>query len=187
MAMTREAFERHDVAGLWAENVVDDCSLAAFLRGKGVVCRAVPGAGLDPPLAGMGLGRFADWLTRQLLYLKFCFPGTWIGAVPAALVIALAPLAAAATVAGGLAGAFSPGGALIAAAFLAGLFGLGLAYRGLSPRPVPVRHWTVGFLATFFLIAWCMGRTFFTSTLVWRDIAYKVGPGGRVREVVRKR
>ncbi len=186
MAMTRECFERYRVADLWAENIVDDCSMAALLRKKGVVCRPVAAATLDTPLAGMGLRRFGDWLTRQLLYLKFCFPGTWIAAIPAALFLCLAPVAAAVILAGGLAGAFSPAASLGAAAFLAGLFGLGLAFRGLSPRRVPLREWMAGYLATFLMVGWCFIRTLFATTMVWRDIAYKVGPGGRVREVVRR-
>ncbi|NMC50324.1 MAG: glycosyltransferase [Desulfovibrio sp.] len=186
MAMTRAAFEDYGVAGLWAENIVDDCSMAAFLRKKGVVCLPVARAILDTPLAGMGLGRFGDWLTRQLLYLKFCFPGTWLGAVPAALAISLAPVAAVLILAGGLVGAFSAAAALGAAAYLAGLLGVGLAFRGLSPRPVPFRAFSVAYLATFFLIAWSIGRTCFTNTMVWRDIAYEVRRGGRVAQVIRR-
>jgi hypothetical protein len=144
MAMSRAAFEEYGIAALWAENIVDDCSMAAFLRKKGVVCLPVAGAILDTPLAGMGLGRFGDWLTRQLLYLKFCFPGTWLGAVPAALAISLAPVAAVVVLAGGRAGACPaaarggagrlPGRASRRGAGLSGLFASACPVSGLQRR-----------------------------------------------------
>lgn len=187
MALTREAFERFGVAGLWAESIVDDCSMAAMLRKKGVVCHAVAGAAvLTTPLAAMPLARWSDWLTRQLLYLKFCMPGTWLAAIPAALALALVPAAAGLVLAGGGAGLFSLGMALAAAAFLAGLAGVGMAFRGLSPRPIPLGAFFAGFAMVFPMIGWCMARTLFTRTMVWRDIAYEVSFSGRVRRIIRR-
>jgi cellulose synthase/poly-beta-1,6-N-acetylglucosamine synthase-like glycosyltransferase len=186
MAVTRQAFETYRVAELWAENIVDDCSMAAMLRGKGVVCHPVAGAVLDTPLAGVGLSRWSDWLTRQLLYLKFCMPGTWIPAVPAALALALTPVAAVGLLLGGLLDLASPAAAVFSAAFLAGLALLGLFFRSLSPRPVPPGAFLTGFAAVFPMIGWCMARTLFTRTMVWRDIAYEVAFSGRVRRVIRK-
>ncbi|MEF3695579.1 glycosyltransferase [Desulfolutivibrio sp.] len=187
MALTREAFERFGVAGLWAESIVDDCSMAAMLRKKGVVCRPVAGAAvLSTPLAAMSLSRWSDWLTRQLLYLKFCMPGTWLPAIPAALALSLVPVAAGLVLLGGLAGLFPAGLTLASAAFVAGLAGLGLFFRGLSPRPIPRAAFLAGFAMVFPMVGWCMGRTLFTRTMVWRDIAYEVSFSGRVRRIIRK-
>jgi hypothetical protein len=186
MAMTREAFKAHGVAGLWAESIVDDCSMAAMLRKRGVVCRPAPEATLETPLAGVGLPRLGDWLTRQLLYLKFCMPGTWLPAIPVALALALAPAAAGGLALGGLLGLAAPGTAVLAAALLAGFAGLGLYFRSLSPRRVPAGAFLKGFFAVFPLIGWCMARTLFTNTMVWRDIAYEVDFSGRVRRIIRR-
>jgi len=187
MALTRQAFERFGVAGLWAESIVDDCSMAAMLRKKGVVCHPVAGAAvLATPLAAMSLSRWSDWLTRQLLYLKFCMPGTWLPAIPAALTLSLVPVAAGLILLAGLVGLFPVGLTLASAVFLAGLAGVGLYFRGLSPRPLPRGAFLAGFAMVFPMIGWCMGRTLFTRTMVWRDIAYEVSFSGRVRRIIRK-
>jgi len=76
--------------------------------------------------------------------------------------------------------------ALGAGLYLAAFLGSGLVFRELSPRPVPVLPWLRGYYATFCMLGWCFGRTFFTNTMRWRGIAYKVAWGGKVREVIRE-
>ena len=52
---------------------------------------------------------------------------------------------------------------------------------------MPALAWLRGYAATFFMLAWCFGRTFTTNTMSWRGIDYKVGWGGVVRQVIRHR
>lgn len=186
MAITREAYEAFDVARLWAVSVVDDCSMAAMLRKKGVVCLPVPGAALDTPLGGVGFSRLGGWLTRQLLYLKFCMPGTWLPAVPVALALAALPFAAAVLALGGFLGLAGGLAGLVAAAVLAALAGLGFFLRALAAGPVPAGAFCIGYAAAFPVIGWCMCRTLFTMTMVWRDISYVVDFSGRVRRIIRR-
>jgi cellulose synthase/poly-beta-1,6-N-acetylglucosamine synthase-like glycosyltransferase len=79
-AIRRSLFEALAVAPLWAENVVDDVSLAALLLRAGIKVGLTRGASLITPLEGVTLKGWSRWLTRQWLYLKFCLPLTWLGA-----------------------------------------------------------------------------------------------------------
>ncbi len=186
MAMSRRAFEEHGIRGLWAENIVDDFSLGPYMHRRKIVTREVASACLETPMAGRTLKQWDDWLFRQLLYLKFCIPPGWIGAILAVWVLAAPPVLAALSLAGWAVGLVSGAMALYAGVFAALFLGFGLLYRGLSPRPVPVLPWLRAFTYTFLMLGWSFGRTFFTNTMRWRGIAYKVGWGGRVKEVIRE-
>ena len=185
MAISRPAFERFGLWDLWGKNIVDDFSMGPHLHRFGVAAWPVASACLDTPMAGMTLGRWDVWLTRQLLYLKFCIPPGWLASIAAVFVLSAPPLLAVGLLAGALAGAVGCGTALAALLYLAGFLGFGLAYRGLCPRPVGLLPWLRGYVATFGMLAWCFGRTFATNTMGWRGITYKVGWGGVVKAVVR--
>ncbi|HCR12505.1 MAG TPA: glycosyltransferase [Solidesulfovibrio sp.] len=186
MAISRQAFERFGLRELWGSNIVDDFSMGPHLHRFGVAAWPVAAACLETPMAGMTLARWDDWLTRQLLYLKFCIPPGWLVSIVAVFLLSAPPLLALAVL---VAWAFCAAGgavAVAALAYLAAFCGLGLCYRGLCPRKVGVFAWLRGYAATFAMLAWCFGRTFATNTMSWRGIAYKVGWGGVVREVLRK-
>jgi len=187
MAMSRAAFESHRIRDLWETNIVDDFSLGPYLHTQKpkVVTWPVASACLETPIRGRSVAAWDDWLTRQLLYLKFCIPPGWIGATLAVWILAASPVLGLGALAGWAFGPVSSRMALFAAAYLVGFAGLGLAFRTLSPRQVPVPAWLRGYFATFLMLGWCFGRTFFTSTMRWRGIAYKVGWGGKVKEVIR--
>ena len=100
-AIRRRLFEELAVAQVWAENVVDDVSLAARLVRAGLPVGLARGASLDTPIEDETLAGWRDWLTRQWLYLKFCMPVTWLAAgLLVHLHLALVLLAAALPVAG---------------------------------------------------------------------------------------
>ena len=79
-AIPRSLFENLDVARLWAENIVDDVSLAARLVRAGIPVVLSPGASLSTLLHHETAAGWQDWLVRQWLYLKFCLPATWLAA-----------------------------------------------------------------------------------------------------------
>jgi cellulose synthase/poly-beta-1,6-N-acetylglucosamine synthase-like glycosyltransferase len=187
MAISRQAFERFDLYGLWSKNIVDDFSMGPHLHRWGLPAWPVASACLDTPLSGMTLARWDVWLTRQLLYLKFCIPPGWLVSILAVFVLSAPPVLAVLALVGWLAGGVGPSLAAAAILYLVAFGALGLLYRRLSPRPVPVWAWLRGYAATFFMLAWCFGRTFTTNTMSWRGIDYKVGWGGVVREVIRRR
>ena len=82
------------MAALWAENVVDDVSLAARLARAGIPVGVPRGARLYTRLEGETLGDWSRWLTRQWLYLKFGMLRTWlVGGLLVHLLVALMALA----------------------------------------------------------------------------------------------
>ncbi len=182
-AIKRTVFEALRVAGLWAETVVDDVSLAAHLKKAGVRVVNSPGACLLTPLRGETLAGWSKWLTRQWLYLKFCMPGTWLAAgFMQHLLAGLVLLAAGRCLLGAL-GWTSPGTALTAALFLVLLTAGGMALRLLHPRPGPLKSWLPAFYAAIFMASWCHLTTWFAQSIHWRGISYRVTRQGKVTEI----
>jgi len=185
MAVCRTVFEEHGVAEVWAGNIVDDFSIGPHLARRGIRAWPVAEACLDTPLKDVPVSYWRDWLTRQLLYLKFCTPEMWLGSIVVVLSFAAPPVLALWGVLGifwGLTGFWWLVAALLyAAAFTA----VGMAFRTLSPRMVGAWEWTKGFFATPLMTAWCYALTWTTFTMNWRGIAYRVTWGGRVVEVLR--
>ncbi len=186
MAISRAAFDRFGLKELWGKNIVDDFSMGPHLHRFGVAAWPVAAACLDTPMAGMTLSRWDDWLTRQLLYLKFCIPPGWLVSIAAVFVLSAPPALALGALAAWALGLVGGGAALGALGYLLLFAGLGLFYRGLCPGRVGVLAWLRGYVATFAMLAWCFGRTFATNTMTWRGIAYKVGWGGVVKAVIRQ-
>ncbi len=183
-AIRRRVFEEQGVARVWEENVVDDVSMAMHLQKVGIRVRAVGDAILETPLAGQSVGGWSTWLVRQLLYLKFCAPGLWLGAavIP---VILLAPLLwAGGAWLGGLLGWVATGTALTGLVFVMVVTALGALYRTLAPFGIPWSRWLLAYYALLVILPWSYARTWFTNTLAWRGISYRVGWGGKVQEVI---
>ena len=184
-AIRRSLFENLEVARLWAENIVDDVSLAARLVEAGLSVGIPRGASLHTPLDHESLAGWQDWLVRQWLYLKFCMPATWLaGGLLVHLVAALVVLAGARLLLLPL-GAVAAGPALAGALFLAGLTGLGIALRSYHPRSGPLAKWLPAYFAALGLASWCHLKTLFTMEMHWRGMVYRVGWRGRVVEIVR--
>lgn len=186
MAILRRTFEEHGIRELWARNIVDDFSLGPHLAKKGIRTWPVGEACLETPLASVPFAIWQDWLTRQLLYLKFCTPEMWVGVIPVIWLFFGPALLAASGALAALFGLAAPWWLGAALAYGVGFAGLGLLYRSLAPRPVPFWPWTLGYFAAPLMAAWCYLRTWATFHMRWRGIAYKVSWGGRVVEVIRQ-
>jgi ceramide glucosyltransferase len=79
-AIRRDLFESMNVELIWGRNVVDDVSLAACLKKNRVPVAMSPGSCLETAIAGEGFRTWTRWLIRQWMYIKLCFPGTWLAA-----------------------------------------------------------------------------------------------------------
>jgi ceramide glucosyltransferase len=183
-AIRRRLFEDLGVAQLWAENVVDDVSLAARLVQAGLPVGLSPGACLYTPLEGDTLAGWRDWLTRQWLYLKFCLPATWLAGGLFMHLLLLLVLASGVRLLLAPLGWTSGGQVLTAALFLAGLTGLGVHLRTLHPQPGPVGRWLAAFGTAMAMASYCHLRTLLTGEMRWRGTTYRVGWRGKVVEIV---
>jgi ceramide glucosyltransferase len=182
-AIRRRVFEAHGIRRLWSQTVVDDVTMAAHLRRQGIRVKAVPTAILTTPLAGQSAADLEAWLIRQLLYLKYCVPGTWLAAAPLAYLLTAPPLMAAAAGLGWLLGLVPASGALAGVAFLGLLAGLAACYRTLVPQRLPLGPWLRAYYGTLWLAGVSYFKTWATDTIAWRGISYRVSWGGQVREI----
>ena len=184
-AIRRSLFEELEVTKVWAENVVDDVSLAARLVRAGIPVGCPPGASLSTPLPGATLAGWQDWQIRQWIYLKFCMPLAWLAwGLVAYLLAALVLLAAAGLMLAPL-GLVAGRPALVGGLFLAGLTWLGSALRSCHPQPGPPGQWLAAFFVALVMAGWCHVKTLFTMEMSWRGISYRVGWRGKVAEIVR--
>jgi hypothetical protein len=185
MAVTRQLFEEHGIAQVWERNIVDDFSLGPHLAKRGIRSWPVAEACLDTPLKSVPFSIWEDWLTRQLLYLKFCTPEMWIGSLAVVWMFIVPPLLGAFGLLGAVTGVGDAWWIGAAACYAAAFAAVGLVYRTLSPRTIGAWDWIKGFFASPVITVWCYLRTWTTFTMRWRGIAYKVTWGGRVVEVIR--
>jgi ceramide glucosyltransferase len=182
-AIRRSAFRDYGVERVWAGTVLDDLPLGRHLLKAGIRVVSVPTAILNTDLAGQTGRDWETWLTRQLLYLKYCLPGAWLAAAPAAWVLAAPILLATILAGGGLAGLVAPPLTLVSLGFLLALTAIGAWGRTLVPQRLPLGPWILGFYAAIFMAVWCYLRTWRIRTLAWRGITYRVAWGGQVREI----
>lgn len=176
-AIRRGAFLRHGVDAIWARGVVDDFTMGPYLQKRGVRAAAVPDAALLTRLGRQSLKGWRGWWFRQLLYLKFCMPLTWLAAT-------LAPLCGAALLAFALAGMLR--GGLAGWLYLGGLCALGTLLGGLCQRRIPFWRAGPGFVAMQILTIPCYLATWLTNTLRWRGIAYRARLDGTVAAITHR-
>lgn len=183
VAFDRSAFITLRIPEFWAEQVVDDISLAPLLRKAGVRTKLVPVPWLDTPLAAESASGWSRWLARQIFYLKVSLAGNWIAiGVVLYSVAAMVVLAAARTIAG-LLGWIPAGDGLFALGFLTALGMLGGILRSLHPTPGPWKPWLVAAYAAPLIGAWSHARTLFTLKIGWRGVTYEVDWSGRVTNI----
>jgi hypothetical protein len=183
-AVTRTLFHQLKIRDLWAENVVDDVSLATRLARAGIRAHRVAGAVLDTPMAGVSFTSWRLWVVRQWLYLKFCVPGTWLAGGLLAHLLAILTLAAIVECSVALLGIGAPAMTASAALFLLAVVAFALALRAFHPRPGSPARWLAACAAAIFMGSWCHAETWARRVVEWRGFRYRVSRGGRVTEVV---
>jgi hypothetical protein len=172
MAMDKGAFETLGVEALWRDNVVDDCSLAALLQDHGQQALMVSGANVGTPLGGESFGQWWAWWVRQLQYMKYCFPGTWILAGAGLAFLGLPPLAGAAMLVSGH--------KLLGALYFLTLGLAALAFRRGALRPAALGRWLAVFPLFLILSLAAYAQACRLRVITWREVAYTVGKKGVV-------
>ncbi len=185
MAIERTTFEHSGIAGFWAENVVDDCSLAAFLPTRRVQVALSPAALLRTKSAHHSFDVWWAWLERQILFLKFCVPAQWRQLGLALVLLALAPTLALLAFTGWLFGCFGTVALAGSGLYLAATAWTLAALRPLLPRHVPILRLTGALWLTSFGACSVYLKTMTATGIFWHGIWYEVGPGGKVWKIVR--
>ena len=154
-AMLRSAFHDYGIAGVLGTKVLDDFPLGQRLLRFGIRTVPVATAILDTHLTGQTMGGWNTWLTRQLLYLKYCLPSTWLASALVVWVLAGPILLAVLAGLGGVVGLVPPPLALMSLGFLLTLTAIGAWCRTLVPQPAPLGPWLLAFYANIFMACWC--------------------------------
>ncbi len=183
MAVSRDAYERLNIASLWGRTVVDDCALVPFLQRQGIRVHLVASALLTTYAENHRLSVWRSWMARQLLYLKFCVPLQWgilgvlLGAMQIPQAYSLVVLALSFL---GING--QPQALILALVWLFASYLLVDAQRGCLTRRVPALRWFLSFLFACGMFAFIHATTLFTKKICWHGWAYTVGTGGVVLE-----
>ena len=183
-ALLRSAFHACGIAGVLGQKVLDDFPLGQRLLRFGIRTVPVATAILDTHLAGQTMAGWNTWLTRQLLYLKYCLPSIWLASALVVWVLAGPIVLAVLAGLGGVVGLVPPPLALISLGFLLTLTGIGAWCRTLVPQPVPLGPWLLAFYVNIFMACWCYIQTWRPGTITWSGISYRVTWGGRVKEII---
>lgn len=181
MAMTAKAFRQYNVQRLWATNVVDDCSLAALLARKHIHVRLCPAAILKTTASNHNLSVWRAWLDRQILFLKFCMPGQWLGL---GLVCALMILPLSWCIISCADGILNIGTAtapFLALCWLCAVIWVIGAWRAYIPRPIPIPNWLLAFLSACLMFALAYFSTLNKHSILWNHAIYSVDKGGKVK------
>lgn len=183
-AISREAFEMHHVYRLWAKTVVDDVSLASFIKKAGIKFKLVSTVCLATPLSNQTFSIWISWLKRQLLYVKFYLPLAWAASAMGIYLLVSPVLLSLFVIGGGFLGIFNWTMPILGVGFLTLLTGLGLLARRLIGVPLPLLNSMIAFYVTHFILSWCYLKTCFTNILTWKGISYRVNFAGEVMGIV---
>lgn len=185
LAMRRAAFEKRHVRQLWETNVVDDCSLAALLKKDEVAVHMCSAAVLETVAKGCSLSTWRAWMERQILFLKFCIPGQWLGLGIFCIFMLVPPIWATLSFCGGILGI---GGGM--APFLAFFWLLVTSWaisflRTFLNRELPQMKWILAFFTACAMFGVVYAQTILANSITWRNTVYRVGSNGKVQAVER--
>lgn len=186
LAISRTAFARYDVARLWADNVVDDCSLAALLKKEGAHVHLCAGALLKTFAQTHPLPVWRAWLERQVLFLKFCMPDQWWVLGLFALLVALPPLWLVCSWACGLFGNGTGNGPFLSLCWLCLVAWVMARWRSFLPTPPSPGRWLWAFFCASLMFALVWVGTLASRSILWQNCIYRVGKGGKVLSIQRQ-
>lgn len=186
MAMTTRVFNEKSIAELWQTHVVDDCSLASMLQKEHERVLLCPGALLDTDSKDMNFKSWSEWLTRQILFLKFCIPSQWILLCCVSAAMIIPPVWCAIELGLGLANLASGTGVFMACIWLAISVWFVTSWRRFVPANSSPGRWFLAFITACLLFFACSMRTITASSITWQGNTYHVARGGRLLKIERR-
>lgn len=185
MAIRAGDFRELGIAELWSTTIVDDVTLADHLQKRRMTVAIPIDADLKTVIEDCSWRAWESWLIRQWAYLKFVFPGLWLFAGLSGLVFTLLVYLCIVVVLAWDLEIFVVRYQYSAAVFLAGLATGVILFHRKHPAPGAVVFWFPAFLAALFMAGWCHCRTWFSDSITWAGISYKVTAGGKVVDIIR--
>nr|WP_321258526.1 glycosyltransferase family 2 protein [uncultured Pseudodesulfovibrio sp.] len=184
-AISRDTFFGYNIPQLWERTVVDDFTMGPYLQGEGVRSFPVAEACLVTPLSGQSLKGWDQWFFRQLQYLKFGMPLTWIAATVVPLIFFLMLAYVVVGLAGLIPGVDTQASGLVSMVYLAGLVGVGCLYTRVIPNNVSLPKRLAAYAILHLNAAVGYIRTWTTNVIFWHNIGYRTKLGGDVLEIIR--
>lgn len=185
MAMSRQAFIRYHVRNLWEDNVVDDCSLGALLGREHIQVRLCPGAILQTFAAAHAFPVWKAWLERQILFLKFCMPGEWLSLSLVCCLMVIPPIWCAIVCLDGILGLGADMPPFLALCWFCVIGWTIGSWRRFLPASPAITRWLWAFFCASFMFTLVWLGSLTKKTLLWNNIVYQVGKGGKVLSVKR--
>jgi ceramide glucosyltransferase len=182
-AISKKAFLSLKIHEEWSHNIVDDVCLAAHLNKKKVPVLSGKGEYLKTPLYNESFSTLLQWLIRQWIYLKFYFPGLWIGAGICCYFLCGLLFLSAIKCMGVLAGWTTLLQAFFPFSFLVFFTGLGLFIRRFHPCPGGIPGWLAALCFAIFVAGLSHLKTLFTMKICWKGITYHVNWRGIVKKI----
>lgn len=182
MAVRASTFKRLDIAGWWADKVVDDCTLIDFLPKHDVHVKLCPSALLRTRAEHHKSSVFKPWLERQIVYLKFTNPGQWAALGAFLGFLAFVPTLFLLIFLAWLVGPVPFAGLVACGLHLAATAMALSSLRRLLPHHVPLMRMMGAFWHTCFAAFAAFCRTVGATGLLWHGWWYEVGRDGVVKE-----
>ena len=184
-AIDRQIFFKNKIPDLWDRTIVDDFTMGPYLQGVGIKSVPVAEACLVSHISGQTLTSWNAWFFRQLQYLKFGMPLTWIAAtaIPIIFFCILAYLVMAAM--NFLPGVNTPASVPFSLAYFFSLLCIGVFFTQIIPNRAPLSRRLAAFGLLHIAAAWGYMRTWTTNVVLWQGIGYRTTLGGEVIKILR--
>eukprot|EP00831_Metopus_contortus_P044256 TRINITY_DN35506_c0_g1_i1.p1 TRINITY_DN35506_c0_g1~~TRINITY_DN35506_c0_g1_i1.p1 ORF type:complete len:402 (-),score=57.26 TRINITY_DN35506_c0_g1_i1:251-1456(-) len=184
-AIDRRIFFENRIPDLWDRTIVDDFTMGPYLQGVGIRSVPVAEACLVTHISGQTLAGWNAWLFRQLQYVKFGMPLTWIAAtaVPMIFFCILAYLVMAAM--NFLPNVNTPASMPLSLAYIFSLLCIGVFYTRIIPNNAPLSRRLAAYGLLHAAAAWGYMHTWTTNVIFWHGIGYRTSLGGEVIEILR--
>ncbi len=183
MAIDKKAFEHHNIAQFWQNNIVDDCSLASLLLQKRLPVKLCPLALLDTYAQDHNFTIWQAWMQRQILFLKFCIMPQWYLLGFFICLITLPIVISCLCIVGGVVNipdSLLAWHTLLASIHLAFVAYIILIWRRFTPYAAPTWAWLKAFLLACALLLKVYFSTIKMWHIDWHGIRYSVKKGGKV-------
>ncbi len=173
-------FKTMNVAKTWSTTIVDDVTLSNLLQLRGKKLIIPKNADTRTYINSKSFSSMINWLVRQIAYLKFIFPATWVFLGVALFLLSFGLYCSIATL---LMNLFSPlptQGLFLSTLYLLLFILFSMSLRMYHPSPGAAAYWYTSCLLCPPLACWCHAKAWFTSKIYWENTTYTVTKRGIV-------